>query len=135
MNMQARMAMNAYNRTAVQTSIESASPHRLIQMLLDGAMDKMAAGRGLMERGEVAGKGRMLSWAISIIGGLRSSLDAEAGGEIAANLDRLYDYISRRLYEANRNNDLAAIDEAMALLREVKTAWEGIGEAPPSTGA
>ncbi len=127
-NPQASKAMNAYAATAVQSALEGASPHRLIQMLLDGALDKIAVARGCLERGDPAGKGRHVSWAISIVSGLRASLDRERGGEIAANLDALYDYMERRLVEANRQNDAAILDEVAGLLRQIKEAWDAIGD-------
>ena len=79
-----------------------------------------------MERGQVALKGELLGKAIAIIGGLREGLDLRQGGELAANLDSLYEYMSSRLLQANRSNDVAIIDEVAGLLREVKSGWDGI---------
>ncbi|HIO14714.1 MAG TPA: flagellar protein FliS, partial [Chromatiales bacterium] len=64
--------------------------------------------------------------AVSIINGLRMSLDKTQGGEIAQNLDDLYDYMSRRLMEVSRDNDLAKLDEVTSLILEVKSAWDAI---------
>lgn len=128
MNPSNRNAMNQYSKMAVQTGVTSASPHRLIQMLMEGALDKIATARGCMERGDVANKGRQISWAISIINGLRASLDKEQGGEIAQNLDDLYDYMERRLVLANSHNDIGMLDEVTALLRQIKEAWDAIGD-------
>jgi len=79
-----------------------------------------------MLHGELAEKGQHISWGISIISGLQSSLDMEAGGEISANLDDLYDYMVRRLGEAGATNDPAILDEITSLLIEVKSAWDVI---------
>ncbi|GAB4303244.1 MAG: flagellar export chaperone FliS [Thiohalomonadaceae bacterium] len=111
---------------AVQTGVEAATPHRLVQMLMEGALEKMAAARGHMQRGNVAEKGAHISWAISIIEGMRASLDMEAGGEIARNLNDLYGYMGHRLLEANLRNDAKALDEVIALLREIKSGWDAI---------
>lgn len=119
-------AINQYNQAAVNMAAEQASPHRLIQMLMQGALDKIAIARGAMERGETARKGEHISWAISIISGLRGSLDLSAG-ELAANLDNLYEYMERRLVEANIENNLAIIDEVATLLKDIKGAWDAIG--------
>ena len=81
-----RNAMDQYSQNAVQARIESASPHRLIQMLLEGALGKIAAAKGYMERGEIQPKGAQIGSAISIMEGLKTSLDMEKGGEIAQNL-------------------------------------------------
>ncbi len=115
-----------YARIDTSAEVTGASPHRLVQLLMEGALEKIALARGFMERGNVAEKGRNISLAISIIDGLRVSLDKEAGGEIASNLDDLYDYMGRRLLEANVKNDAAMLEEVAGLLREIKTAWDAI---------
>ncbi len=125
-----RNALNQYSQNAVETAIESASPHRLIQMLLEGALGKIAAAKGFMERGEIRDKGQQIGSAISILEGLKSSLDHEKGGEIARNLEDLYIYMARRLVEANRDNDPAILDEVSDLLREIKEAWDAIATHP-----
>ena len=123
-----RNALDQYSQNAVQTGIESASPHRLIQMLLEGALGKIAAARGHMERGEIQPKGEQVGSAISIIEGLKSSLDKDKGGEIAQNLDDLYIYMERRLIEANSGNDTSLLDEVSDLLRQIKEAWDAIAD-------
>lgn len=121
--------VNQYKDVNRQTGVTEASPHRLIQMLLDGAIDKVAVATGAMQRGEIENKGNHITSAVSIIIGLRSSLDLEGGGEIARNLNDLYDYMMRRLMEAHQANDVAALDEVASLLREVKRGWDAIPEA------
>lgn len=120
-----------YNRVGVSSSVEAANPHRLIQMLMDGALEKISFAKGYMERGNIAEKGGHISWAISIIDGLRASLDLKAGGEIAQNLDDLYDYMTRRLARANVENNSDILDEVASLMRSVKTAWD---ELPQKLG-
>ena len=121
-------AVQQYNKVGVVSSVESASPHRLIQMLMAGALEKIAIAKGYMERKEIAQKGSHISWAISIIDGLRASLNLEQGGEIAQNLDDLYDYMTRRLARANVENDADLLDEVASLLRTIKGAWDEIPE-------
>lgn len=121
-------ALQQYKKVGVQTGVEAASPHRLIQMLLEGALEKINLAKGYMQRNEIALKGSHISWAISIIDGLRMSLDREAGGEIAENLDALYDYMGRRLAEANLHNDVSMLDEVIGLLLEIKMGWDAIGK-------
>lgn len=123
-----RNALDQYSRNAVQTGVESASPHRLIQMLMEGALGKIAAAKGNMERGNIQAKGDQIGSAISILDGLKSSLDKEKGGEIAQNLDDLYIYMERRLIEAHSHNDTAILDEVTDLLRQIKEAWDAIGD-------
>ncbi len=118
--------VNQYRQVGAQSEIMDADPHRLIQMLMEGALDKIAAAKGFMMRGVVADKGLQISFAISIIDGLRMSLDKELGGDIAANLDALYDYMGRRLLAANVENNPAYLDEVASLIKEVKSAWDAI---------
>ena len=79
-------------------------------------------------------KGSNITSAGSIVLGLRSSLDMEAGGELAANLDNLYDYMFRRLMDAHVNNEEAALDEVASLLREIKQGWDAIPQETISGG-
>ena len=118
--------VNQYRQVSAQSEIMDADPHRLIQMLMEGALDKIAAAKGFMIRGAVAEKGLQISFAISIVDGLRMSLDKELGGDIAANLDALYDYMGRRLLAANVENNPAYLDEVASLIKEVKSAWDAI---------
>ncbi len=120
----ARLA--AYDRVGVQTGVEGASPHRLILMLMDGALGRIATARGHLDRGEIADKGRNISLAISIIEGLRASLDRNAGGALAENLDELYKYMLERLFDANVRNEPEPLFEVQRLLGEVRAGWAGI---------
>ncbi len=119
-------ALSEYASVSVTSRIEDATPHRLIQMLMEGALDKIATAKGHMLHKNMSEKGRHISWAISIISGLQSSLDMKAGGEISANLDNLYDYMVRRLGQAGASNDTEILDEVSSLLLEVKSAWDVI---------
>lgn len=125
----AQKAFNAadeYARLGLRTDIETASPHRLILLLLDGAVDKLRAARVAMQRGNVAAKGSNIGWAMSIIDGLRASLNLERGGLLAANLDALYDYMTRTLVAANLHNDAGKVAEIASLLSEIRAGWKGI---------
>lgn len=124
--MNAMTALRQYQTVNNHAQVADASPHRLIQMLMEGALSRLMQARGALERGQTALKGELLGKTIAIIGGLRESLDSEKGGELAANLDSLYEYMTVRLSEANRRNDMAAVDEVVGLLREVKAGWDAI---------
>lgn len=121
-------ALSQYRQVGVQGGIANASPHRLIQMLMEGALDKIHTAKGHMERGEIAEKGKQISWAISIVEGLSASLNHEEGGEIARNLFDLYDYMTRRLLEANLQNKTEYLDEVSNLLLQIKSGWDAIPE-------
>lgn len=117
-----------YQQVNVTSEVLEADPHRLIQMLMEAALTRMSQAKGAIERNDMAAKANLLGRVTDIIQTLQSSLDHTAGGELSANLDRLYDYMVRRLLEATRHNDLAMIDEVIRLLLEVKTGWDGIRE-------
>jgi flagellar protein FliS len=119
-------AMRQYQQVGVKAQVTEADPHRLIQMLMQGGLDRIAQARGAMEREAYAEKGVLIGKAINIIGGLRDVLDKEAGGELATNLERLYEYMTMRLFEASRHNDVSKLDEVAKLLGEVKSGWDGI---------
>lgn len=121
-------AIRQYAQVGVQTSLESADPHRIVQLLMEGALNRIALVKGHMQRQELAQKGEPLARAVAILAELRRSLDHKAGGDIATNLDALYEYMERRLLEANSRNDTAALDEVSGLLREVKSGWDAIGD-------
>lgn len=125
----------AYARVAVDTSVQEADPHQLILLLFDGAKSALALARAHLDNGDVAAKGAAISKAIDIVdNGLKASLDVEAGGELAANLAALYDYMVRRLLWANLKNDRAALEEVATLLGEIHGAWAEIapGRATPA---
>ncbi|MEQ8861296.1 MAG: flagellar export chaperone FliS [Pseudomonadales bacterium] len=121
-------AVTAYQNESVQAA-RYASPHSLVAMLIDGAVERVVQARGAMERGLIARKGERIGRAITIVDSLRASLDVEAGGDIAVNLAALYDYLIRRLLHANVHNDVLALDEAVRLLKEIKAGWDGIADA------
>jgi len=108
--------------------ISEADPHRLIQMLLEGALQRIAIARGAMQQGDVVVKGERLSSALAIIEGLRIHLDRDRGGEIAANLEALYDYMQQRLLQANLRNDIEILDEVAGLIRQIKAGWDAIAQ-------
>ncbi|WP_283789817.1 flagellar export chaperone FliS [Bermanella sp. WJH001] len=115
-----------YSQVSLQTEVMEADPHKLIQLLLEGALTRLSMAKNFIEKKEYAAKNEKIGRAIDIICALQESLDHERGGEISVNLERLYDYMTRRLFEANSKNDLVIINEVMGLLSEVKSGWEGI---------
>ncbi len=132
MNYGSGSAVKAYQSAGAHGRVAAADPHRLVQLLLEGALDRLALARGHLEAGRVAQKAETLSRAMAIVDSLNAQLDLERGGEIAANLRGLYDYATRRLLEANLRNDSAALEEVSGLLREIKSGWDAIA---PAAGA
>ncbi len=122
----------AYTSIGVETGVSTSSPHTLILMLYDGALESLRRAQGCMQAQDTAGKTQALSRATRIIDeGLRASLDHKTGANIAAQLDSLYDYMCRRTLHANMENDPAPVEEVAHLLGELREAWAAI--APGST--
>ncbi len=120
--------LSAYGQAQVDSGVATASPHKLISMLFEGALAAIGNANVHLDRGDVAARGAAISKAIAIIDeGLKISLDLEAGGELAENLTALYEYMSYRLLNANLKADKAGLDEVAALLKELKSAWDAIG--------
>ncbi|WP_153074341.1 flagellar export chaperone FliS [Paraburkholderia bonniea] len=120
-------AANAYAKVGLQTGVMGASPHRLIVMLYQGARQAIALGRMHLQNGRVAERGAAISKAIMIIeNGLQQALNLEAGGDIAARLDGLYSYMTRRLLEASIQQSEAMMLEVDGLLATLEEAWVGI---------
>jgi flagellar protein FliS len=124
-------ATDAYSKVGLETGVDIANPHRLILMLLDGAILSLGSAAQAMKEKQIAEKGKMISSAISIIsGGLQASVNVQAGGELSERLVALYDYMCNRLLYANLHNDLAAIEEVSSLLDEIRGAWKEIATDP-----
>ena len=119
-------AMAQYKAMDVQVGADSANPHQLIAMLFDGALERIAIAKGAIERGDIEEKGQKIGRAIAIIDGLRASLNKEVGGEIAETLDNLYEYMQRRLFEANLRSDIPVLNEISDLISEIRSAWMAI---------
>lgn len=126
--MNAMAALQSYAQVKTHSGVTDASPHRLIQMLFEGGLERIAQAKGAIQQNNVEKRSMYINKAANIIGGLRGSLDSDQGGDLADNLDSLYDYMTRRLYEANRDSDLEILDEVGGLLAEIKMAWDQIAD-------
>ncbi len=128
--MNSQAAINAYNKVGLESGVISADPHRLIMMLFEGALLAIGNAKTKMQQNDIPAKGKSISHAIKIIGeGLDASLDKNIGGKLAQDLSSLYNYMLKRLVDANANNDASALDEVTRLLTELKDAWEAIRSA------
>ncbi|CDF92486.1 flagellar export chaperone FliS [Pseudomonas corrugata] len=125
------LALRQYQKIGAQAQTSEASPHRLVQMLMEGGLDRIAQAKGAMERKDIANKGILISKAIGIIGGLREGLDMENQAESVTELDNLYAYMIKRLTDANIQTDPKILDEVAGLLRTVKEGWDGIAAPGP----
>jgi len=122
-----RTFASTYSRVGVETGVTEASPHRLVAMLFDGAIESIHQARGALASRDIAAKGQAIGKAVRIVDeGLKGGLDRGAGGQLATDLSALYDYLLRRLTEANLRNDDAALAECSTLLDSVRQGWNGI---------
>ncbi|GAA4342375.1 flagellar export chaperone FliS [Pigmentiphaga soli] len=126
----ATFGARAYASVGVETGVSSSTPHGLVLMLYDGALESLRLARGCLQAGDPIGKTRAVSRATRIIDeGLRCSLDFKAGGDLAGQLDSLYDYMCRRTLHAGIENDAAALEEVIGLLDGLRGAWASIAPA------
>ncbi len=119
---------NKYAAIHNESIIEDASPHKLIQMLMNGFLMRVNAAKGAIQRQDYQEKSLQISKAIGIVGGLIDGLDLEKGGDIAANLKDLYEYLNIQLFKASADNSIEILDEVAGLMKEIKSAWDAIPE-------
>ena len=128
-----------YRGVNASTSIEGASPHKLVSMLYQAVTGEIAAARGAIVRNDIAEKGRAIGHAVRIVEeGLLAPLNVDAGGALALNLRDLYDYIVRRLTVANLKSDDAVLADCAALVQTLRETWDAIApqvEAAPRAAA
>ncbi len=125
MNTRIQAALSEYQGTD-NSSISYADPHELILRLMNGAIDRIAQAKGAIYQKNQQAKGELIGKAISIIGGLSACLDHNQEGDIAENLEALYEYMNLRLLEANLEGDVKKLDEVSKLMSEIKSAWQQI---------
>jgi flagellar secretion chaperone FliS len=120
-------SLAAYQATSVHGGVANADPHRLVQMLMDALAERLNTARGCIENGEVGRKAKLLHSCVTLVAELRGSLNLADGGELAQNLNNLYDYMTRQLLMANAQSDAALVIEVLSLLNEIRGAWVAIG--------
>ncbi|MCW3173595.1 flagellar export chaperone FliS [Shewanella subflava] len=121
-----RGSLQSYKKVSVDSGLAVASPHRIIQMLLAGALERLAQAKLAIEQGNIEMRGIFIGKAIGIVNGLNSSLNMEANEQVAGNLTQLYDFMLVRMSEANMNNDATAIDDVTGILKIIKEGWDAI---------
>jgi flagellar protein FliS len=132
-NYNSQEALKQYRQLGLETQINNATPHRLIQLLMEGALERLNGAKAAMERGDTATKGTLIGKAMGIISGLRSSLDMGVeGSDLPESLDNLYEYMGRRLLEATTYNKTEIVGEVIDLLKTIKSGWDGIEPQAPA---
>jgi flagellar secretion chaperone FliS len=121
-----RGSLQSYRKISLESEIAVASPHRIIQMMFAGLLERLAQSRYAIEQNDFANKGLFIGKVLGIIAGLNSCLNMESEGNVAYNLSDLYDFMLRRISEANLNNDVQAIDDVSDIVRTLKESWDAI---------
>lgn len=129
----AQRAAAQYRNVFSQGLVADASPTRLVQIVYEQILSNLATAQGCMQRIEncqplkdVMAKGKAMSKGIRLIGHMNATLDMERGGEVAANLRSLYEYMLNRLTQANVTNDAAIVVEVAGLVAKIKSGWDQI---------
>lgn len=121
-----RGSMKAYKSVALDSQKTVASPYKVVQMLLAGALERLARARSAMEQNKPADKGELIGSTMTLVAELRAALNHEEGGDIAVNLDNLYEFIIRELVVANSENSIEKLEAVSGLLRSIKESWDAI---------
>lgn len=129
-----RKASAIYQQNSVRGGVEDADPHQLVNLLLNGVIDRITQARGHMVHGNVAAKGRAIASAVGIVNELRNSLDHKVDANLSQRLDSLYEYVSRRLLIAQLHDDTGALDEVINLLTPIRDGWLAIRPDYLATG-
>jgi flagellar protein FliS len=118
-----------------QTQVQSRTPLELVVMLYDGALVSLSSARAAIERRDIASRRDSIGRALAIISELQSTLNLEHGGEVAAQLDDLYEFASRRLLDATIKNEVTPVDEVTRVFTTLRDAWQTIAAAPVAAAA
>jgi flagellar protein FliS len=118
----AQHGINAYR----QTEVQSRSPLELVVMLYDGALRFMNEAKAGFAAGDIRRRAHGLSRAMAIVDQLQNTLDMNAGGDIARSLDQLYNYVRDRLLQASLQQSPAPVDEAIAVVTNLREGWAEI---------
>ena len=118
-SLNSHQALASYRQMDAYGQVEQANGHELVRLLLETLSVRITEAKNCIREGDIVEKIIRLTKALDILDGLRMSLDIEQGGDIASNLDDLYDYMQRQLIKANAHNDVAILDE----VKEIKGAW------------
>ncbi|WP_019556725.1 flagellar export chaperone FliS [Thiomicrorhabdus arctica] len=113
-----------YANNYIETAVSEATPHKLVEMLYDGAIKNMNLAKVFIEHKNLGKKSEHINKALSIINALRAGVDMDKGAEVAGNLYDLYDYCYRRLFEASVKNDITLLDEVLEHIISISQAWK-----------
>lgn len=120
--------LKAYRRTSLEAELSVATPHRVIQLLFNGLLERLSQAKGAIERKDYEYKADRITKALGIIDGLQGALERKENPELSDKMYALYDYMKLQLTQASSSLDASPIDEVMKLLMPIKQAWDNIPE-------
>jgi flagellar secretion chaperone FliS len=125
--------VSAYQRIKVETTMHTVDKHQIVSLLFDGLLESLGTARGALARHDIAAKCAAVSKALRILQeGLTAGLDKVDGGQLASNLEALYDYCANRLIMANAKNDDAIFQEVQQLIEPIAMGWKEIARPAPA---
>ena len=124
--MNAMSALAQYGQIKNDTQTTYASPHQLMLMLFDGAIEAMSFTIGAIQNDNFELRSKQSTRSITIIHGMRDCLDMETGGELSDNLYSLYTYMTKELFKASFKNDEDTIQNIQTMLKDIRESWEKI---------
>ena len=124
--MNAIAALAKYGQIKNDAQTTYASPHQLMLMLFDGAIEAMSFTIGAIQNENFELRSKQNTRSITIINGMRECLDMETGGELANNLYSLYQYMTKELFRASFKNDADTVQNIQSMLKDIRGSWEKI---------
>jgi len=118
-----RQFTKQYANNYVETAVSEATPHKLVEMLYDGAIKNMNLAKVFIEQKNYEKKAEYINKALAILNALRAGVDLDKGGEVAQNLYDLYDYCYRTLFTASTQNNPVVLNEVQGHISVLKEAW------------
>ena len=120
-----RRKIDAYQRSDVLT----ADPLTLVILCYNSAISNLKMAQARFSEHQYEAKTIAISKAVDIIGELMSTLNFEAGGDIARNLNAIYRYALQRISYGDIHKDMSALDEVISILEDLRDAWKTINRA------
>ncbi|MGL6306441.1 flagellar export chaperone FliS [Aeromonas caviae] len=125
--------IKAYTADNLAADLATADPHRVIQLMMQGCLERLAQAKGAIERKDMEAKSVAISKAQGLLHGLQDTLDMKQG-QIAEDLFALYAYMDERIWDASVKRETAPLDEVMSLMVTIKSAWDQLPESAQLQG-
>lgn len=125
--------LKAYKATSIAADLTVADPHRVIQLMMQGFLERLAQAKGAIERQDMEAKSVAISKAQGLLHGLQDALDLSQG-TMAEDLYGLYAYMDERIWDASLARDIAPLEEVMGLMVTIKSGWDQLPEAEKQQG-